>query len=338
MWRASTSMMTGPRVDDVFVGVDVGGTKVLAGVVGPDGEVQGATRRATPDHRNEGRRDAARLVEDALVSAVRETARGRRVTALGVGAAGFVDATGERVMFAPHLPWRDDPVRQRLAERLGCRVVLENDATCAALAELVHGAARGADSALMVTLGTGIGGGVVVGGRVLRGAHGMAGEFGHMQVVPDGRECECGRRGCWEQYCSGNALVRHARDRIGDEATVLAQACHGDPEALTGPMVTRAAEQADPVAREAFRTVGDWLGVGVANLVAAFDPQLVVVGGGLSAAGEQLLGPARHALARSLVGAPHRDAAGLVGALLGPEAGMIGAATLARDAEAQRLP
>ncbi|KRE94841.1 glucokinase [Nocardioides sp. Soil774] len=307
----------------VVVGVDIGGTKVLAGVVDRAGVVSGTARRTTP-----GRRVVAGQVEDALVEAVVEAAAGRRLAGVGVAAAGFVDPRGERVMFAPHLPWQGEPLREVLEQRLGCTVVLDNDANCAARAEAHHGAARGASSALMVTMGTGIGGAVLVDGHVLRGANGMAGEFGHMQVVPDGQPCECGRRGCWEQYSSGNALVRNARTLMGEQPSVLSEMSGGRPKHVTGPMVTAAAEEGDLVARQAFASVGDWLGVGTANLVAALDPEVVVVGGGVSAAGDKLLDPARAALRRALVGAAHRTVPDLVAARLGPEAGMIGAALL----------
>ena len=313
----------------LFVGVDVGGTKVLAAEVDADGRVLATARRTTP-----GRRVEVPRVEAALTEAVLEVAAGRRVTGVGLAAAGFVDGAGERVMFAPHLPWRGEDVRARLQAAWGTRVVLDNDANCTARAELRYGAARGVADVLVVTMGTGIGGAVVLDGRVHRGRNGMAGEFGHMQVVPDGQPCECGRRGCWEQYSSGNALVRHARSRIGREPTVLEELCSGKPELLTGPMVTAAAEDGDLVARQAFGSVGDWLGVGLANLVAAFDPDLVVVGGGVSAAGDRLLDPARSALARSLVGSAHRSVPPVVRATYGPEAGAVGAADLARESAA----
>jgi glucokinase len=220
-------------------------------------------------------------------------------------------------------------VRERIGSRLGVPLLLENDATCAAHAEATYGAGRDASSVLLVTLGTGIGGGLVLGGDVWRGANGMAGEFGHMQVVPEGSPCECGGRGCWEQYCSGNALLRDARSRIGVEPTILTELCGGDPDRLTGAMLDAAAADGDLVARAAFVQIGEWLGVGLANLVAAFDPAVVVVGGGVSAAGERLLDPARDALARSVVGTGHRDLPPVRRAALGPEAGMIGAALLA---------
>lgn len=315
----------------LHIGVDVGGTKVLAAAVSATGKILRTARRSTP-----GRRVSASLVEDALTEAVMEVARGARVDGVGIAAAGFVDAGGERVMFAPHLPWRGEEVRARLAARWGTVVSLDNDANCAARAEHAHGAARGFRDAVIVTLGTGIGGALVLDGRVHRGRNGMAGEFGHMQVVPDGRDCECGGTGCWEQYSSGNALVRHSRARIGGEPTLLTALCSGNPDLLVGSMVTAAAEQGDRVACEAFDSVGDWLGVGLANLVAAFDPEVVVVGGGLSAAGDRLLDPARIALTRSLVGVGHRVVPELRQAQLGPEAGVVGAADLARQAQALR--
>ena len=296
----------------LFIGVDIGGTKVLATAVSSAGRVLRTATRTTP-----GRRVEASLVEDALTEAVQEIAGVRRVGAIGIAAAGFVDAQGERVRFAPHLPWRDEGVRARLAERWSAPVVLDNDANCAARAELTYGAVGDAESAVMVTLGTGIGGALILDGEVLRGYNGMAGEFGHNQVVPDGRSCECGGTGCWEQYCSGNALTRFVRDQGIDD--------------LAGPAITAAAAAGDPVALAAFDDVGTWLGVGVANLVASFDPEIVVIGGGLSAAGDLLLEPARRALKESLVGAEHRTVPPVVRAALGPEAGAIGAADLARQ-------
>ena len=314
---------------DLYIGVDIGGTKVLAAEIDEAGQVVTTARRTTP-----GRRVEVTLVEDALTEAVLEVAGGRPIAGVGLAAAGFVDAVGERVMFAPHLPWRADPTRSRLEARWGVPVALDNDANCAARAELALGVARGYDDVLLVTMGTGIGGAVVLSGRILRGHNGMAGEFGHMQVVPGGHACECGGTGCWEQYTSGNALVRYARGRLDaatrEDQSLLEQLCDDDPSKLTGPMVTRAAEAGDALALQSFDVVGEWLGVGLANLVAAFDPQLLVIGGGVSAAGDLLLDPARAALERSLVGAGHREVPPVLRSAFGPESGVVGAATLAR--------
>lgn len=312
----------------VHVGVDIGGTKVLAAEVSPAGEVLRTAHRSTP-----GRRVELELVEDALTEAVTEVAAGRPVAGVGLAAAGFVDAAGERVMFAPHLPWRGEPTLSRLSERWGTRVALDNDANCAALAELELGAARGVDSALLITLGTGIGGAVVLDGRVVRGRNGMAGEFGHMQVVPGGLPCECGLTGCWEQYSSGNALVAFVRARVETEeyaGCALDELAAGDPLKITGPAVTAAAARGDALALAAYESVGSWLGVGMAGLVAAFDPELLVVGGGVSTAGDLLLGPARTALEASLVGRHHRDVPRIVTTAFGAEAGVVGASLLAR--------
>ena len=314
----------------VTVGVDIGGTKVLAGVVDDDGTVVRTARRTTP-----GRRVRVREVEDALVEAVLEAAGDDELGAVGIAAAGFVDSAGERVMFAPHLPWQGEPLRDLLEARLGCPVVLDNDANCAARAEAHHGAAQGAASALMITMGTGIGGALLLGGRVLRGANGMAGEFGHIQVVPDGHRCECGNRGCWEQYASGNALVRDASElvRAGSPlAHRLDEMVGGDVRALTGPLVTQAAREGDPLAIQLIGEIGAWLGVGLAGMAAAFDPSCIIVGGGVSEAGELLLAPARAEFSRTLTGRGHRLEPPIVAAELGPDAGFIGAADMARSA------
>jgi glucokinase len=195
-------------------------------------------------------------------------------------------------------------------------VLLDNDANCAAHAELVAGALRGARTAVLITVGTGIGGAVVFEGRVHRGANGLAGEFGHVQVVPDGLACECGLRGCWEQYCSGRALERVMRVALGSH--------------LDGREVAALARDGNPVAREAFATVGTWLGVGIAGLVSAYDPEVVVVGGGVSAVGDLLLEPARRGLLDSLQAAAYRTVPAIVPTRFGPEAGAVGAALLAR--------
>jgi glucokinase len=300
----------------VWVGVDVGGTKILAGVVATDGTVVEVVHAQTPS-----RSDAAHVVEDTIVRAVQRLDVRHPVAGVGVGAAGFVGLDGV-VRFAPHVSWRDEPLQQRLADRLRLPVRVDNDANTTALAELTVGAARGVREALCITLGTGIGGAVVMGGEVRRGSQGLAGEFGHVQVVPDGEPCPCGQRGCWEQYSSGTALRRAA-------------VAHGAPDGTEGPQVTAAARAGAGWALRAFDDVGTWLGVGVAGLCSALDPEVVVIGGGLSAAGELLLAPARRALADKLPGREHRTMPRLVGAGCGPEAGMVGAAELARRAFAR---
>ncbi|WP_028646484.1 ROK family glucokinase [Nocardiopsis sp. CNT312] len=312
------------------IGVDIGGTKVAAGVVTPEGRVLARVRTETPE-----RSKSPDVVEDTIVGAVQELSRGFPVRAVGVGAAGFVDEQRGHVLFAPHLSWRREPLREALGARLGLPVVVENDANAAAWAEVWVGAGQGVDHVVVVNLGTGIGGAVVLDGKLWRGRHGIAGEFGHMTVVPGGHRCECGNRGCWEQYASGNAVTREARELVRSESPVargLHQAVGGDARLITGPLVSELASKGDRACVELLEDVGAWLGAGLANLAAAFDPELFIIGGGVSEAGEPLLGPARTAFERTLPGRGFRPAARVVAAALGNEAGMIGAARLAGEA------
>jgi glucokinase len=318
------------------VGVDIGGTKVLAGVVDARGRVVKRTRSETP-----GRTEDPRVVEDTIVAAVKELARHHDISVVGVGAAGFVDAQRSTVLFAPHLSWRNEPLRERLESRLDIPVIIDNDANATALAEVRFGAGRGAGVVLCVTLGTGIGGAIVVNDQLFRGAHGLAGEFGHTQLVPGGLRCECGNRGCWEQYASGNALVREARGLVAAKspaASALRERCRDDASGLTGPMITSCATEGDQTSRELLHDVGTHLGVGLASLCAALDPERIVVGGGLSEAGDLLLGSARVALGRNLTGRGFRPTPDIVAAELGADAGFIGAAEMARQDLRLRTP
>ena len=274
-------------------------------------------------------------VEDTIVELVDTLSAEYDVAAVGIGAAGFVDASRSTVLFSPHLAWRDEPLREALMRRIPVPVVVDNDANTAALAECKFGAGVGHRYVLCLTMGTGIGGALVLDNRVFRGANGMAGEFGHMQVVPDGHRCECGNRGCWEQYASGNALVRDARELVLAKSPVahdLAARIDGDVTRLTGPLVTDAAREGDPLAVELLSEIGTWLGVGLAGMTAAFDPSAIIVGGGVSAAGELLLGPTRQAFSRTLTGRGYRPEPPITVAALGPDAGFIGAADMARSA------
>ncbi|WP_404383263.1 ROK family glucokinase [Knoellia locipacati] len=312
------------------IGIDIGGTKVAGGVVDEDGQVLVRARRDTP-HRSK----RPRVVEDTIVDVVEELRSQRPdVTAVGIGAAGFVAADRATVVFAPHLSWRHEPLRDALSKRIDSPILVENDANAACWAEWRFGAAQGESDVVMVNLGTGIGGAILMHGELIRGRYGIAGEFGHMQVVPEGQRCECGNRGCWEQYASGNALVREARAMIlanSPVATDLAARVDGRADELTGPIVTEAARDGDPTSTELLAEIGHWLGIGIANLAAAFDPGTFVIGGGVSAAGELLLGPARETFRRRLTGRGYRPEAQIVAARLGNEAGLIGAADLARN-------
>src|SRR5258708_19104875 len=199
--------------------------------------------------------------------------------------------------------------------------------------EARFGAGRGEDFLVCITLGTGIGGGIIADGRLFRGRFGIGAEFGHVRVVPEGRRCGCGNRGCWEQYASGNALVHEARDlaRVAPAmAARLLELGNGTPEGISGPAITQAATEGGMAALECFRTVANWTGQGLADLAAILDPAAFIIGGGLSDAGDLLLGPIREAFANALTGRGHRVTADIRIADLGSSSGIVGAADLAR--------
>ena len=309
------------------IGVDVGGTKVAAGVVDADGQFRAKLKRSTPAA-------SPAQTEQAIADVVMELLADHEVTAIGLGAAGFVDADRATMLFAPNLAWRDEPLKQRVEERIGREVVVENDANASAWAEVRFGAARGFSDVMIVNVGTGIGAAILVNGELYRGRWGIAGEPGHVRVVPDGRLCGCGNRGCWEQYCSGSALVAEAREfarRTPEGAIRLLQLGGGKPEGISGPQITQAATEGDPGALRCFQIIGGWLGQGLADLAAILDPACFVIGGGVSEAGEMPLDPARTAFERALSGRGHRPLAQIRAAELGPDAGVVGAADLARQ-------
>jgi glucokinase len=308
------------------VGVDVGGTKVLGGVVSPEGEVIEVSRRPTPSRDTHG-------TAQAIADVVTDLAAKHDIQAVGIGAAGYVDATRSVVLHAPNLAWRDEPLRDRIEQLVDLPVVVENDANAAAWAEYRFGAGQGSDHLVMLTVGTGIGGGIVLGGSLYRGAFGVAAEFGHLRVVPDGLPCGCGDRGCWEQYCSGKALLREAKAaawRDPAAAKRLLELGDGTPDGLVGPEVTQAAQEGDAAAIAAFTAVGHWLGRGLADVVFSLDPGRIVVGGGVAEAGHLLFDPAIESY-RAVLAARGRDNAAEVRlAAMGNQAGLVGAADLAR--------
>jgi glucokinase len=313
------------------IGVDVGGTKVAAGVVDERGRILAKLKRSTPA--------ASPLrTEQAIAEVVTDLLATHEVAAIGLGAAGFVDGDRATMLFAPNLAWRGEPLKQRVEERLGRTVLVENDANASAWAEARYGAARGYRDVMFVAVGTGIGAAIIIGGELYRGRWGIAGEPGHVRVVPAGRLCGCGNRGCWEQYASGNALVAEARDfarRTPAGASRLLQLGGGTPEGISGPEITQAANEGDPAALRCFRIVGGWLGQGLADLAAILDPACFVIGGGVSEAGDLLLDPARAAFDRALTGRGHRPVAEVKAAQLGEDAGIVGAAGLAIEAASQ---
>lgn len=311
--------------DAATFGVDLGGTNLRVAVVDRDGTVVDERRHATPHTLD--------AIVDTIAGAVRELASLRpEARALGVGAAGMVDRDGT-IHYSPNVPaFLHAPVRVRLEDAIGFPTVVDNDANVAVVAELVHGAARGCSEALLITLGTGVGGGVVTRGEVLRGAYGFGAEVGHFQVDPHGPLCACGQRGHWEALASGTALGALGREwaAAGAAPTVLAQA-DGVVERITGVLVGDVAQEGAEDAVAILDEYARQVAVGLVGLVNIFDPERVVVSGGLVELGEVLLRPLRNAFDGRIEGAAHRPAVPVVPAELGGQAGVVGAAVLARE-------
>ncbi|MBD3007697.1 MULTISPECIES: ROK family glucokinase [unclassified Streptomyces] len=308
------------------IGVDIGGTKIAAGVVDEEGSILETSQVSTP-HTPEG-------VVDAIADAVRIVSEGHDIEAVGIGAAGYVDDKRATVLFAPNINWRHEALKDKVEQRVGLPVVVENDANAAAWGEYRFGAGVGHDDVVCITLGTGLGGGIIIGGKLHRGRFGVAAEFGHIRVVPDGLLCGCGSQGCWEQYASGRALVRYARQRAAatpENATVLLGLGDGTSEGIEGKHISDAARQGDPVAIDSFRELARWAGAGLADLASLFDPSAFIVGGGVSDEGDLVLEPIRKSFRRWLVGNQWRPHAQVLAAQLGGKAGLVGAADLARQ-------
>lgn len=305
------------------LGLDVGGTKVAGLVLGDDGTVVGEDERPT----DAGDSDATLDVVSALGRDLIE--RHGPVAAAGAGVAGMVDFASGTFRFGPNLPWREVPLAERLSEAFGVPVVIDNDANAAAWGEFRYGAAREHDDMLMVTVGTGIGGGIVSGGRMLRGANGFAAEIGHVIVEPDGPPCGCGNVGCWEQVASGSALGRIGREHAARDRRGRIAALAGGADRVSGRHVAKAAAEGDPDAAGILREVGRRLGEGMAGLANILDPEVIVVGGGVAEIGDPLLEPARRAFVECLEAPEHRPAIPILEAALGNAAGAIGAAALA---------
>ena len=317
----------------VTYGIDIGGTKVLGVALGPADDVVAEARVATPT----GERDiVGSHVAEAVAQVVDDLDRELAATGdapVGVGLPGMLDRHG-RLCFAPNLPQAHGvDWTQLVGDRLpGRLIVIENDANFAVLAEHRLGAARGYRHVVMVTLGTGIGGGIVLDGRVQVGSAGFAGEIGHMVVDPAGPPCPCGRRGCWERFASGAGLGVRAREaalagRLGE----VVRLAGGDPESVRGEDVSAAAAAGDPAAGRVIEEVGWWVGFGLANLAAVLDPECFVLGGGVARAGDLLVEAARATFGELVEGAERRPLAVIVPAAFGDRAGAVGAALAARQ-------
>ncbi|GGO09207.1 glucokinase [Microbispora rosea subsp. aerata] len=307
------------------IGVDVGGTKIAYGVVDEHGAIIERGQRLSPA----GSPEKMALT---IADAVTELAARHTVEAVGIGAAGFVDETRSIIRFAPNLAWREEPLREKVAELVGLPVVVENDANAMAWGEYRFGAGRGESHVVCVTVGTGIGGGIVLGGQLYRGRWGMGAELGHMQAVPGGRPCGCGNNGCWERYASGSSLLMEARNNAEADPEGAAHLLRlgGSVEGIQGEHVTEAARQGDRVALAAFESLAVWLAQGLADMAAILDPGCFIIGGGVSGAADLFVDRVREEFAARLTGRGHRPLAEIRVAEMGPAAGLVGAGDLAR--------
>lgn len=308
------------------VGIDIGGTKVGGSVVDEAGKIVASARRDTPP-------DDAEALTLATIEVIEELRSKHQVTGVGVGSAGYISSDRSTVEMSPNLAWEQEPLRAKLQAVIDIPIVIENDANVAAWGEYRHGAARDGSSAVLITVGTGIGGGIVIDGELVRGSHGFAGEIGHTRSVIDGRLCACGAYGCLEQYASGSALTRVAQEAARESperAAELLKIAGGAADSITGLDVTQAAEAGDPVALDAFQYIGKYLGVACADMVQLLDPDHVIIAGGVVAAGDLLMKPIQARFQYELFQRAKLQSAKIVPAELGPDAGVIGAADLAR--------
>jgi glucokinase len=306
------------------IGIDVGGTKIAGALVNDEGEILLEERRPTPA----GDADA---IVDTVVEMIGRLSADREVVAAGVAAAGFIDAAQSTVYYAPNINWRNEPLRQRLLDRLDIDITVDNDANAAGWAEFRFGAGRLYSDMTMLTLGTGVGGAIVTQDRLFRGGFGAGAEVGHLRVVPDGLPCGCGARGCIEQYGSGRALLRMANAiaDVGGIGLGLADTRRVSGE-LTGDQVGELITAGDPGALQALRELGGWLGAACASLAAVLDPQVFVFGGGVAMAGDVLLDPIRESFLAHLPARGYHPEPKFAIAELVNNAGVVGAADLAR--------
>ena len=313
------------------VGVDIGGTKIAVGVVDPSGRILTQVRRPT-------RPEDPASIDAAIADAVAEVADKFEIGAIGLAAAGFASSDRNHMTFAPNIAWREYPLGDKVRALSGHEdvvVVVENDANAAGWAEYAYGAGKGSRTMVMLTIGTGLGSALVVDGELVRGAYGFAAELGHLRMVPGGELCGCGLRGCWEQYASGSALTREARRAVAADSNrgrALLDLAARDGGEVNGPHVTEAALLGDPLSIDLLAELGRWIGEGCAQMSAVLDPEIFVIGGGVIAAGDLILEPARAAFSENLTARGHRPVVPIVAADMGNDAGIVGAAALAREA------
>ena len=309
-----------------IVGIDIGGTNIVVGTVAEDGsELVGLVSAPTISEQG------AEAVIERIVKLARasmEQARGKKIAGVGIGSPGPLNTKTGIVLLTPNLGWTNFPLRDRLGQTLGLPATLDNDANCAIFGEWWRGAARGSDYVVGLTIGTGIGGGIVLGGAIYRGVSDVAGEIGHMSIDSNGRRCKCGNDGCLEAYASGPAIAARAVEGIETGAdTSLPRYVNGDLSKITAQIVYEAAHDGDQYALEVVHDTAKFLGTGVANIVNIFNPEVVVICGGVTLAGEKLFAPLRGEVKRRAF-KPAVDACRIVPGELTGTAGVYGAAAV----------
>jgi glucokinase len=309
------------------IGIDIGGTKIAGALVDAEGQIVLEERVPSPAG------DPEAMV-DAVVGLIERLSANHEVIGAGVAAAGFIDADQSTIIYAPNISWRNEPFKAKLEAKLSIPVIIENDANAAGWAEYKYGAGRGYKHMIMLTIGTGVGGAVIADSRMLRGGFGIAGELGHIRVVPDGLLCGCGQNGCLESYASGSALLRAAKELAasGDPEGARLREIEAEAGKLTGLEVYQAILEGDTGALRILGDLGSWLGQAIGSLVAVLDPEVVVIGGGVSAAGDLLLNPIREAYLAHLPARGYRPELKITAAEFVNDAGVVGAADLVRVA------
>ena len=307
------------------IGIDIGGTKIAAGLVSPAGELSQLTKVPSPASEPD-------MMAETVVGLIQNLQQDSDVDSVGIAAAGFINSERDEILYSPNLQWRHEPLKTRIQEQVSIPVSLENDANAAAWAEFRFGSAKDADSMVMLTIGTGVGGAIIDSGRLIRGGFGIGGELGHIRLVKNGRQCGCGQRGCLEQYGSGTAFLKAARKLATSDGPAgrRLRELASENGILSGAEVSQAITEGDVGALSLLRELGDYLGQGLASIVAVLDPEVCVVGGGVSIAGEKLTEPIYFSYLNNLPARGYRPELEVIAAKLGNNAGIIGAADLAR--------
>lgn len=317
------------------VGIDLGGTKIAAGLAAAGGQILTTAHRPTPVSSGpEGILKALVDMVDELLSA---HGFGRdQLSAIGMGVPCLLETASSICRFSPNLFWQDVDIGSFWRRHFSCPLAVDNDVRLGALAEHTWGAGQGTQDLLFVAIGTGIGSGLILNGEIYRGSRGLAGEIGHITLVPNGPRCNCGRRGCLEAYAAGPAIARRAQAAMAaDKKTLLWQLCDGKDQAITVELVSQAADQGDRLARQIWEDTGRFLGIGLASVATLLNPERIIVGGGVAQAGDKLFRPLRQTLAERVLTVPGIDYP-VLPATLGPQTGVLGAIAAALDLSRER--